>query len=233
MIAGRTVIRVAGLDVAVERKRIKNMYIKVDSADGAVRVSAPIRMPAEMIHQALERRQGWIDRRRLLARESRFCRQFRSGETHYFQGCAYRLRVVEARGRRGVRLLPPDKLELRVRPGSGRGARRAVLEDWYRHHLRGAIPGLVTRWAPVMGGDVAEWRSKRMKTRWGTCNPTARRIWINLELAKKPPQCLEYVVVHELVHLLERGHGARFHGYMDRFLPEWRARREILRAAAR
>jgi len=224
-------LTVAGLEVAVVRKRIKNMYIKVDPTDGSVRVSAPLRMPRETIVREIERRAGWIDRRRdgvLRARSAP--RAFVSGETHWFKGESYRLNVVEHGGRTGVRIREPDVLELRVRPGAPTARRQAVLEDWYRRHLREAIPDLVRRWEPVMNVNVAEWRIKRMKTRWGTCNPRARRIWLNLELARKPPECLEYVVVHEMVHLLERGHNSRFYAYMDRFLPAWREARSVLRA---
>ncbi len=115
-----------------------------------------------------------------------------------------------------------------MRPGTDAAARRAVLERWYRRMLAEEIPDLVARWEPAMGVRVAEWRIKRMKTRWGTCNIRDRRIWLNLWLARMPPECLEYVLVHEMVHLLERRHNARFRAYMDRFLPQWRMYRERL-----
>jgi len=119
-------------------------------------------------------------------------------------------------------------LVLRIPPGTARAARRQVLERWYRQQLYEWLPGRLRDWQPILGVQVAACRIKRMKTRWGSCNTAARRIWLNLELAKKPAACLEYVLVHEMVHLLEQHHTDRFHRLMDRFLPDWRLRRDIL-----
>jgi predicted metal-dependent hydrolase len=118
--------------------------------------------------------------------------------------------------------LDGEYLKLRVRPGTDREAREKLINDWYRKHVKERGPLLVRKWEPVMGVSVADWGVKRMKTRWGSCNIRDRRVWLNSELAKKPPGCLEYVLVHEMAHLLERGHGHRFISLMDRFLPEWR-----------
>ena len=117
---------------------------------------------------------------------------------------------------------------MRVHPGTDREEREKVLNDWYRQHVKEQIPILVGKWEPVMGVSVADWGVKRMKTRWGSCNIQARRIWLNSELAKKPPGLLEYVVVHEMAHLLEPGHGDGFVSLMDRFLPAWRLRQADL-----
>ena len=124
-----------------------------------------------------------------------------------------------------------NTLELRVRPGTNGQDREAALHRWYRQLLRDQIPKLIAKWEPVIGVNVAEWGIKRMKTRWGTCNITPRRIWLNLELAKKPPSCLEYILVHEMVHFLERHHNEAFREYMDRFMPQWRLHREELNRA--
>ena len=121
-----------------------------------------------------------------------------------------------------------DMLSLQVQPGTDRAGRKRALEGYYRELLHGRIPELLAVWEPAMGVSAREWRTKRMKTRWGTCNIAARRIWLNLELAKKSDRCLEYVVVHELTHLLERNHTKRFYVLMDRFLPDWRERRDEL-----
>ena len=118
-----------------------------------------------------------------------------------------------------------------MRPGTSREEREAVLQRWYRRRLREQIPPLIAKWEPEIGVTVTEWGIKKMKTRWGTCNINARRIWLNLELAKKPVACLEYILVHEMVHLLERHHNERFKQLMDRLMPQWRLHREELNRA--
>lgn len=227
-------IHVADLLVEVVRKRINNIYIRVDPAEGRVRVSAPMRTSEAMIRSAIESRIGWIHRRlqRLEGLERESPQEFVSGEQHDFAGRKYVLNVIEHPGAPAVRVDGGQCLEMMVRPGMGVSKRRLVMERWYRGHLRNEIPGLVRKWEPTLGVEVAEWRIKRMRTRWGTCNVAARRIWLNLELAKKPIECLEYVVVHEMVHLLERRHNDRFKGYMDRLLPRWREYRDQLSHAA-
>lgn len=232
---GRTVMRaydieIADMPVEVQRKAIKHLYIRVDHGDGRVKVSAPTGMAEQAVHRAVAARKEWIHRQqqRLVSRPSPAGYDIVTGETHYVQGRPCSLKVIERRGRAAVRLTECDMLELRVPPGADSARRRAVLERWYRQTLSEHVPALVQDWQPVMGVSVAEWRIKRMKTRWGTCNIRDRRIWLNLELAKRPPECLEYVLVHEMVHLLERRHNARFHAFMDRFLPDWRERRKRL-----
>lgn len=220
------------LTVEVTRKHIKHFHLKVHRLDGRVRVSAPWRMSEAMIRSAIVSRLDWIRRHveRIESRPQWAPPAFVSGERHWFRGRPYELAVMERPGRTGVWIGDDGIIELRVQPGSDAAQRQAVLEKRHRSHLREVVPGLIRDWETVMGVKVAEWRIKRMKTRWGTCNPSARRIWLNLELAKRSPACLEYVVVHEMTHLLERSHNARFHGLMDRFLPDWRARSDALRA---
>jgi predicted metal-dependent hydrolase len=154
-----------------------------------------------------------------------------SGESHYFLGQRYRLRVLAYTGSPRIRCDGADFLDLFVRSETTVEQRRRILEDWYRERLRERIPPLLGQWQPVLGVRVADWGIKRMKTKWGSCNPKARRVWLNLELAKKPIQCLEYIVVHELVHLLERHHDERFTALMDTHLPQWRHSRELLNRA--
>ena len=151
-----------------------------------------------------------------------------TGESHYFEGRRYRLDVVVARGPTGIRLRDNAWMEMQVRSSADRDSREDLLYRWYRARLRERIPGMVAKWEPKIGVAVADWRIRRMKTRWGTCNPKAGRIWLNSELAKKPVSCLEYVVVHEMVHLLERRHGERFRGILDRVMPGWGRRVEEL-----
>ena len=149
-------------------------------------------------------------------------------ESHYFEGRRYRLDVVVTDGPTGIRLRGNSWIEMRVRRGTSRDGREALLYRWYRDRLRERIPEMLAKWEPRIGVTVAEWRIRRMKTRWGTCNREAGRIWLNSELAKKPVSCLEYVVVHEMVHLIERGHTERFRAMLDRVMPGWRGRVEEL-----
>ena len=224
---------VRGMAVEVVRKPIKHLHLGVYPPDGRVRVAAPAHVDDDAVRLAVVTRLGWIRRRQgdfeRQARQSR--RELVTGESHYVDGRRYRLDVVERAGAPAVRRTGNTTLTLQVRPGAGRDARDAVLQRWYRQRLRRRLPGLLARWEPRIGVPVAEARIRRMKTRWGTCNPDARRIWLNLELARKPPSCLEYVVVHEMVHLIERRHTDRFRDLMDRLLPRWRQHRDELNRA--
>lgn len=130
--------------------------------------------------------------------------------------------LIERAGRDKVQLIGNATLELRVKPSADFQSRQKIMYDWYREQLKSRIPSLIQKWQPVMDVKVNEWRIKHMKTRWGSCNINAGRIWLNLELAKKPATCLQYIVVHEMAHLLERRHNARFRNLMDKFLPDWR-----------
>jgi hypothetical protein len=151
-----------------------------------------------------------------------------TGESHYYRGRRYRLDVIEENRVPSVRLTNATSIQMRVRPGFSRDKRKTVLDRWYRQYLQKQIPEIIAKWEPDIKVNVSEWRIKRMKTKWGSCNVNARRIWINLELAKKPDVCLEYVVVHEMIHLHERLHNAKFKAYMDKFIPRWRSIREEL-----
>ncbi|MBU0960972.1 MAG: M48 family metallopeptidase, partial [Proteobacteria bacterium] len=125
-------------------------------------------------------------------------------------------------GRHHVSLGSDDRIRLHVSNGTTSLKRIQLLHEWYRAQLKIRIPGLLERWQPRVQRKVSEWHIKKMKTRWGTCNITKSRIWLNLELAKKPEECLEYILVHEMVHLLERCHNKQFYEHMDRLLPMWR-----------
>ncbi len=229
----RNLLVIQGLKVEVTRKNIKNLHLGVYPPDGHVRVSAPLHLDDETIRLAVISRLGWIHRhQQQFARQERQSkREMVSGESHYFAGRRYRLDVIVQPGRPRVRLRNSTTLELIVPPNTDRDARERLLERWYRAQLRQRIPPLLEKWQPVIGVQVNEVRIKKMKTLWGSCNIEARRIWLNLELIKKPPQCLEYILVHEMVHLLERHHNDRFRDLMDQFLPHWRLLRDELNRA--
>jgi predicted metal-dependent hydrolase len=222
------------IDVEVARKEIRHLYIRVDRIDGRVRVSAPRGMSDDAIRDAVRRNHDWIARRRESAtsRESPARLELVTGDPVPVLGDQVHLYVRESNtGRRSVHLDAEGRLAMHIAPGSTRETRATLLDDWYRRQLRDRIPVLIKAWEPEMGVSVAEWGVKRMRTRWGSCNPRARRIWLSLELARRPVACLEYVVVHEMVHLLERGHNRRFYAFMDQFLPDWRLARAELRSS--
>ena len=223
-------IEIGGLHVEVVRRDIKNLHVGVYPPNGRVRVAAPLRLGDEAVRLALVARLGWINRQRrdFQAQERQSEREMTNGETHYVSGQRCRLRVIPHDGSSQLQLRGSRSLVMRVRPQLDAAQRLVVMERWYRARLRAAAGELLAHWMPVLKVELTVWGIKKMKTRWGTCNPDGRRLWLNLELAKKPPQCLEYIVVHELVHLLERHHNERFVALMDRWLPDWRLRREVL-----
>ena len=223
-------MRVGGLVVNVVRKNIKNLHLAVYPPNGWVRVATPMRVSDEAVRLAVASRLGWILRqqKKLLGQDRQSPREYVSRESHYFLGRRYLLNVVYQDGPAGVSVNGKPAIDLFVPKGASRVKRQRVLDQWYRKELKLIIPPLISKWEQIMDLKVAAWWVKKMKTRWGTCNPTARRIWINLELAKKPVQCLEHIVVHEMVHLLERRHDERFIGYMDKFLPQWRSHKDLL-----
>jgi predicted metal-dependent hydrolase len=226
-------IHVSGLTVDVVRKAIKNLHLGVYPPDGRVRVAAPLAVSDDAIRLAVIGKLGWIKRQRKgfesQARQSE--REMVSGESHYFLGSRLRLRVIEHDGPAKVALRNKTSMDLYMRPASSLAQRDQALQRWYRAQLKTLIPPLLEKWLPVLGVHVADWGVKKMKTKWGSCNVNARRIWFNLELAKKPVRCLEYIAVHELVHLLERNHNDRFTVLMDKFLPQWRSCRHELNRA--
>ena len=215
------------------RKPIKNLHLAVYPPEGRVRVSAPLRLDDEAVRLAIVSKLRWIQRHQRAfedqPRQSE--REMVSGESHYFMGRRYRLRVLERDGVGRISRKSNSELTMQVRPGASRDKREQVLNDWYRRHMKLLVPDLIAKWQPVIGVQVADWGIKKMKTRWGSCNIRDRRVWLNLELAKKPPQCLEYVLVHEMVHILERHHNDHFKALMDKVMPQWRLHRNELNRA--
>lgn len=224
-------LTVGGIGIDVIYKDIKNLHISVHPPVGRVRVAAPNRLDDQAIRLAVIQRLPWIKRQReqLQSAPRQTKRNMVSGESHYVWGQRYLLDVSRT-GRHGVELA--GKTLWVVAPdGSDDDARLRVLENWYRRELKRAIPSLIAKWEGVIGRQVESWTVRRMKTKWGSCSPESAHLWFNIELAKKDPRCLEYIVVHEMAHLRERGHGERFVALMDQYLPHWRAVRDELNAA--
>jgi len=226
-------ITVNGLVVDVVRKDIKNLHLAVYPPAGRIRVAAPLRVNDEAVRLFTISRLGWIKRQqaKFQGQERQSEREFISGESHYYQGRRYLLNVVYREGWPAVNIRNNKIIDLFVRPDSDTDERERVLINWYRRRLKEEIAPLIAKWEAIIGVKVDEWGVKQMKTRWGTCNIEARRIWLNLELIKKPVHCLEYVIVHEIVHLLERHHNDQFMIYMNRFMPLWQHYREELNRA--
>ncbi len=226
----RSQIVVNGLPIQIVRKAIKNLHLGVYPPDGRVRVAAPLAVTDRAVRLAVTGKLGWIKRQqaRFETQPRQSKREMVTGETHYFLGRRYRLGVVLHDAPARVVIRNRSFIDLHVRLGYGSESRARLMQGWYRQQLKALIPPLLQKWEKALGVQAADWAIKKMKTKWGTCNAAARRIWLNLELAKKPIQCLEYVLVHELVHLLERHHNDRFISIMNRYLPQWRAHRQLL-----
>lgn len=224
-------IVVSGIPIQIVRKSIKNLHLGVYPPNGRVRVAVPNHVTNDNVRLAVVSRLKWIkDQQANFQRQSRQSeRELVTGESHYVFGKRYRLEVIERRGRHEIIIKNNRTLQLFVTPGTTTANRALVLSEWYRQQLKARIPGLLSHWETVIGKQASDWGIKKMKTKWGSCNTTQRRIWLNLELAKKPLDCLEYVLVHELVHLLERQHNKQFKAHLDHFLPNWKQSRDILK----
>ena len=233
MITDKSQIRVSGVPVEIVRKGIKNLHLGVYPPHGRVRVAAPLRVSDDAVRLAVVGKLGWIKRQRARfeAQPRQSEREMVSGESHYFLGQRYRLRVVTYEGPAKVMARNKSVIELHMRREFSAEQRERVLQRWYRQQLKELIPPLLEKWQPALGVQADEWAIKKMKTKWGACNVKVRRIWLNLELAKKPAQCLEYIIVHELLHLLKRQHNDNFFALMNEYLPQWRSRRSELNAA--
>jgi predicted metal-dependent hydrolase len=225
-------LTVRGIDVDVVYKNIKNLHVAVYPPAGRVRVAAPTRLDDDAVRLAVIQRLPWIkrqrDRMRQTERQSE--RDMVTGESHYVWGRRLRLKVVERPGKAHFEI-EGERLLLYVSPDASTERRRALLDRWHREQLRQALPELIDKWQTELNVTVPRWSVRRMKTKWGSCNRETRHLWFNLELAKKHPDCLEYVVVHEMTHYFERNHGERFTKLMDGVMPEWRSRRASLNEA--
>lgn len=219
-----------GLPVEIVRKAIKNLHLGVYPPNGRVRVAAPLAVSDDAVRLAVIGKLDWIKKQqaRFAAQPRQSHREMVNGESHYFLGHRYRLRVIEHDGAPKLFIRGNSSIDLHIRKGSKDEEREQALLRWYRSQLKVLIQPLLDKWQKVLDVQVAEWGVKKMKTKWGSCNAGDRRIWLNLELAKKPVQCLEYIIVHEMVHLMERHHNDNFRTLMDQFMPKWRLSRDEL-----
>lgn len=222
-------IKLNDTNVEVIQKDIKHIHLRVYPPNGRVKVSAPESMAMNVIRVFVISKLDWIKKQQIKLRAQAYeaPREYVDRESHFFNGKRYLLKVIEHNAPAKVRLYS-QTIELCIRPQTPIEKRRSLLNEWYRQQLKCVVPQIIKKYEKLMDVSVYEFGIKRMKTKWGTCNPKAKRIWLNLELAKKPSECLEYIVVHEMVHLLEQSHNSRFVSYMDKFMPKWRFYKEEL-----
>lgn len=217
-------ISISNIKIDVVRKDIKNMHLGVYPPSGRVRIAAPLIVSEDAIRLFAISKLSWIKRnqQKFAGQERIPPREYKQRESHYFQGRRFLLNIIETEATPKVVLRNKKFIELHVKPNTPTIKRHEILTQWYRVQLKKLIPPLIEKWEQILGVKVAEWQVRQMKTKWGSCSIEERRIWINLELAKKPEQCLEYIIMHEMVHLLERHHNERFLYYMDTYLPNWK-----------
>jgi len=225
----QTQVQLGDIAVDVVRKDIKNVHLGVHPPTGRVRIAAPSRMNLDTIRIFAISKLGWIkqQQRKLQEQERETPREYLNRESHYFWGRRYLLTVIEEDKPPMVEL-SHTRLLLKVRPGTDREKKQAVLEEWYREQVKNAVPPLIAKWEKLMQVKMQNFFVRRMKTKWGSCNHRAGTIRLNTDLAKKPRECLEYIMVHEMVHLIEPTHNARFMTLMEQFMPRWQFHRETL-----
>jgi len=215
---------VSNIKIDVVRKDIKNIHLAVYPPTGRVRIAAPLRVNEDAIRLFAVSKLGWIKRRqRIFEGQERLSpREYKNRESHYFQGKRYLLNVIEANAQPKIVLRSKTYIDLYVRQETPIAKRHVIMNEWYRVQLKKQIPELIEKWEKKLNVKVGEWQVKLMKTKWGSCTIKKKRIWINLELAKKPIHCLEYIIVHEMVHLIERHHNDKFLCDMATYLPNWK-----------
>lgn len=222
-------IVISNIPVEVIRKNIKNMHLSVLPPDGRVRVSAPTQLTDEAITMFVRTKLGWIKKQqeKFQQQPRQSERQYVSGETLYVWGKQYFLQV-EYSYKGNAFTLSGDTAILTVRKESSPKQRESFVNEWYRNRLKQEVAKYLPKWEKTTGLYCSSWQSKYMTTKWGTCNPTSKKIWLNLQLAKKPIECLEYVILHELAHLKVHNHGPEFTAILDQYMPYWREHKRRL-----
>ena len=222
-------IQLGDLAIEVELKDIKNIHLSVFPPMGRVHISAPERMDLDTIRVFAIAKLKWIRKQQeaFKKQQRETPREYLTRESHYFLGKRYLLKVVEKEGSPRI-ILKKKEIQMVVRPETPHEKKQQILDEWYRSELKRIIPPIIDEWEKKIGVVTNEYGIKKMRTKWGTCNHTAKRIWLNLELAKKPLECIEYIVVHELIHLIEPSHNERFMTLLDHQMPKWKFFRDEL-----
>lgn len=224
------IITVNKIPVEVEWKEIKNIHLTVYPPDARVHISAPMNMQKDSIRLYIITKLGWINKRieMILNQARQTGREYVSGENHYYKGIRYRLNVVYQQAPPAVSLSGTQFINLYVREGSSIEKRAEVMREWYRAELKATLPSLIEKWEEILKTKASHWEVKQMKTLWGSCNHKTKRLIFNLELIKKPTHCIEYIVAHEMTHLVERLHNSRFTAILDANIPNWRLLKDEL-----
>ena len=227
-----TQLNLGDIAVDVVLKDIKNVHLSVHPPTGRVRIAAPRRSSLDTLRVFAISKLGWIKKQqeKLCEQQRETPREYLERESHHVWGKRYLLKVVEEDAAPRVELTHSTMI-LRIRPGTNDKTKQATVARWYRERIKAAVPDLIAKWEPIIGVKVERVFVQKMKTKWGSCNAARRSIRLNTDLAKKSAQCLEYIVVHELVHLLERHHNDRFTALMDQYLLHWRQFRKLLNTA--
>jgi len=217
-------IQVSNFTIDVVRKDIKNMHLAVYPPTGRIRIAAPLRINDEAVKLFAISKLAWIkkNQRSFTLQERQSQREYIERESHYFKGKRYLLRIIESNNLPKIDLKSKTYLDLYIKPNTSTKQRESIITEWYRQELKNLVPEIVEKWEKIIGVKITEWQIKQMKTKWGSCNIKAKRIWLNLELAKKPVHCTEYIIVHELIHLIERHHNDNFLALMNKYLPQWK-----------
>ena len=216
-------IQIAEITIEVTFKDIKNIHLSVHPPNGNVTLSAPPKYDLDTLRLYVVSRLDWVRERiiRFQKQERVPARKYINNETHFFFGYRFKLFLEETKGKQFIEKTV-DRLIMHSRSKSNRDKRAAIMENWHREELKILTKEFINKWEPKLNVKVVDFGIKKMKTKWGTCNPDAGRIWLNLELAKMPKNCIEYIVVHEMVHLLEKSHNLRFIALMDHYMSNWR-----------
>lgn len=224
-----TQIELGRITIDVEYKDIKNIHLSVYPPQGAVKISAPQRMDLDTIRVYAISKLQWIKKQQRKFKEQKreTKREYLTKESHYFKGKRYLLKVFIRNAKPEV-ILKHNQIDLYVRSNSSHEKKEEIMDEWYRSELKTFVPKLIAKWETKIGVKSSQFRIRKMRTRWGSCNCDTKSILLNLELAKKPVGCLEYIIVHELVHLLERTHNSTFVKYMDKYMPKWRFYKDML-----
>jgi len=217
----KTQITINGIAISVTQKRMRSLRLRISHPDAAIKVSAPLRLSLKQIESFIKAKIEWIKnhRQKILSKKTA-AKKFIDGEAHEFLGEKYILKILSTKKKNQIQIRD-NIIEMQLKNYLNLEQKRKLMEEFWRLHLKKIVPQYISELEKKMNVRVAEFGIKKMKTRWGTCNPKARRIWLNLELAKKPLKCLEYLIIHEMVHLLERKHSKKFYAYMDQFMPNW------------
>lgn len=223
-------IIINNIPIEVEYKKIKNIHLSVYPPNGKVHISVPETMKPDSVRLYAISKLSWITRQKenVLKQERQTPREYVSGENHYFKGQRYRLKVIYHNDIPKVVLGGKKFINLYVRESATIAKRAEVLKEWHRKELRETLAPLVEKWSQILQVSPKHWEIKQMKTRWGSCNTRTKRLLFNLELAKKPTHCIEYIVVHELAHLIERQHNERYISILNTHLPQWEVYKDEL-----